>query len=424
MEEQTPQNNIWELYGVKQNPFSIQPLLVKGGILPLDSFTGRKKELDRLKKIFSSKGGSRVLVSGDVGVGKTTFVNFTRHYFNNKGYFTPFKEIAVQSEWDTTIFILNTLAAIYSTLNVSTKKPVEDETFKKLESYLEIGFAEADFSINIAGTGVGYGKKRVSPSNTSSFMLQNFFERIIGEIHQKTNNDVIIHYNNLELIEETTLRKSFDNLRDFFQTPNVHFVFVGNLSVGGIFQSIPRFSSTLTDTPITLENLKLDEVKDIIEKRFNGLKIDELDYIIPYYEDALRTLYNLYEGNIRDILNSLSTAVMEVTTEKPIILDEHLLSKTLKSVVQKRYMSQLTSRVVNVLMEAVKHPEITNRHLSKQTGVARSNISTYIGELQRHGCIYLRRKDGKDKYWRVDPKIRWLLLKDVAIQQRRLPDYR
>lgn len=33
--------NIWELYGVKENPFSTSPLLVKGGIIPLDSFVGR-----------------------------------------------------------------------------------------------------------------------------------------------------------------------------------------------------------------------------------------------------------------------------------------------------------------------------------------------------------------------------------------------
>ncbi|NOQ55355.1 MAG: hypothetical protein GQ477_00965 [Nanohaloarchaea archaeon] len=63
-------NNIWELYGVKENPFSTSPILVLGGSLPIDCFVGRTKNINRLGKLFASKGGSRTLVFGDVGVGK------------------------------------------------------------------------------------------------------------------------------------------------------------------------------------------------------------------------------------------------------------------------------------------------------------------------------------------------------------------
>ena len=48
--------------------------------------------------------------------------------------------------------------------------------------------------------------------------------------------------------------------------------------------------------------------------------------------------------------------------------------------------------------------------------IPRSNISTYIRDLEDAGCVYLRRKNGKDKFWKADPKIRWSLLKESPQQ--------
>ncbi|MBI4162545.1 MAG: hypothetical protein HY513_02585 [Candidatus Aenigmarchaeota archaeon] len=103
-------NNIWELYGVKQDPFTTSPILAKGGTLPIGCFVGRLENVNRLGRIIGSKGGSRTLVYGDIGVGKTTFVNVVRAHSIEKGFFTPFKEIAIQGEWTSDDFVLNTLA--------------------------------------------------------------------------------------------------------------------------------------------------------------------------------------------------------------------------------------------------------------------------------------------------------------------------
>lgn len=407
-------NNFWELYGVKENPFSTAPLLVKGGTLPIESFVGRDEQLNRLKKLFSSAGGSRILVYGDVGVGKTTIVNVARHHALNQGFFTPFKEIAVQEHWNTDLFILNSLASIHSTIKLLQQKPISDKTIKKIESLIELGIEEISAGISVAGVGGNYGKQLRDPIKVSTISLIDLFNETIKEILETTKKDIIIHYNNLELLPERSIRRIFDNLRDFFQTPHIHFVFVGNLTVHGVFQTIPRFSSILSDT-VLIENFSFDEIKKVIQIRLKYMRIsDDLNYIVPYREDALKALYELFEGNIRNVLNSLSTAVIEVTTEKPITLDENILSRTLRQVVEKRYLAGLQPRAKTVLLEAVKHKEVTNRHLSRQTSIARSNVSTYLKQLQDKGCIYLRRKDGKDKFWSVDPRIQWWTLKVKA----------
>lgn len=403
--------DIWELYGVRSNPFSIAPIYVKGGSIPLECFIGRQEQTKQLGKILGSRGGSRSLVFGEVGVGKTSFVNVVRAYAIKRGHFTPFKEIALQSEWTPNELVLNTLAAIFATLHLIKDKPISNETYSKLESLVALGYNDKNFSLDILGCGGSYGKDRKT-SSVTSFALITFFTQICEEIVEKTGHDIIIHYNNLELYSEKSIKKHFENLRDFFQIEGVHFIFVGNLTVKGYFQSMPRISSTFTDTPINIGTFTLEEINEIIVKRFEMMKIKGLDYVIPFTGDCLQRLYELWGGNIRYILNSLSTATQELTTEKAIIIDENLLAKTLKSVLEKRYYSKINERPRDVLMEIIRRDEITNKSLSKILDMDSSNVSHYMKDLENAGCVYIRRKNGKDKFWSADPLLKWDLLKE------------
>ncbi|MCK5044043.1 winged helix-turn-helix transcriptional regulator, partial [Candidatus Pacearchaeota archaeon] len=243
------------------------------------------------------------------------------------------------------------------------------------------------------------------------------FGDVIENINKKTKKETIIHYNNLELLPEKKIRYLFNNLRDFFQTKGVHFIFIGNLTAYSSMQSVPRFSSILTDTAFHLETLTYEEVKEIIKKRFDFLKINKkYNIIIPYTEDCLKVVYDLMEGNIRDILNTLSTAVFHATSESPILIDKNKLAKILKEILERRFLTPLTQRARDVLLEIVKHKEITNKALSDKLKIPRSNISTYITQLENAGCVYLRRKNGKDKFWKADPRINWSSLKSSPQQ--------
>lgn len=409
--------DIWELYGVKENPFSTSPILVIGGSIPIDSFVGRNEHIKRLSRIIASRGGSRTFIYGDIGIGKTSFVNVVRNSAFENGFFTHFKEITTQNKWEADELILNTLSAIYSTLKLLKEKPISDELYKKLESLFEIGRTSINTGISIGGLGGSYGSDQKATEKLTSFSLQDFFNEIIQDINTHTKKETIIHYNNLELVSEKKIRYLFDNLRDFFQTKGVHFIFIGNLTAYSILQSVPRFSSILSDTPFHIEILTYGEVEEIIKKRFEHLRISK-DYniIYPYTNDCLQVIYKLMEGNIRDILNSLSTAVFYATYESPILLDRNKLAKTLQEILEKRYLHFLTPKAKEVLAEVVKHNEVTNKALSDKLKIPRSNISTYIRDLENAGCVYLRRKNGKDKFWKADPKIKWLSLKQSPQQ--------
>ena len=61
--------------------------------------------------------------------------------------------------------------------------------------------------------------------------------------------------------------------------------------------------------------------------------------------------------------------------------------------------------------------------MQELTGIARSNVSTYLGNLEKAGCISLKRKDGKDKYWSVDAKIKWIRLEYGDEKQKQILDF-
>jgi hypothetical protein len=403
---------LWEMYGLKSNPFSTNPLLIRGGILPIDCFVGRKQEISTLELKFGS-GGSRVLVIGDVGVGKTSFVNFVRYKAMNYGYFSPIREIAVLNNWSTYDFILNTLFAIYTTIIGESKQNLLPKSLlDKIKGLVEIGqniFTGGGFSI--AGFGAQWSKDQKTAYPIPYMALLNLIENVVNEIYSKTGKEIILHYNNLENLEEQNLKTLFNDLRDFMQTPNINFIFVGNLTVNNIIQNITRVSTIFSDT-IKINELSLSEVKAIINIRLEKLKIPGMKLTKPFEDSALDILYKLYGGNIRSILNSLDAAITASANQLPFILKKDNLPSILYNVAETKFLGNITQKAKSILLEAVKYKEITNSELSRQTKTDKPNISKYIKELENAGCLFLRRKNGRDKYWSVNPNLKWLLLKD------------
>ncbi|MCL5106077.1 MAG: ArsR family transcriptional regulator [Candidatus Marsarchaeota archaeon] len=411
-------SSIWEMYGLKANPFSSDPLLVSGGILSMDCFTGRKKESDRMSMHFRSLGGSRLLVVGDVGVGKTSFVNFVRKSAIDKGgYFSPIGEIKIESNWTAADFILNTLSTIYYTLELRQQQKYVDkeilEELKKIARIISINKnIGGNVGVGIFSFGGSYGRETILNTNFNSTALIEFLKKTINEIQKSTKKDIILHYNNLENLKENKIKTLFNDLRDFLQIPNVQFVFVGNLVVSGIIRSIPRVSSIFSET-IQLETLSYEEVLEILRKRMNDLSISsKLKIITPFDDSAIKELYKLYEGNLRSILTSLESAVIASFKNVPFILDKNDLATILNKELKSTYLKHINETPLKVIHNMVLYKEITNKSIAENLKMSPSNISNYLHTLEENGCVVVRRKNGKDKFWSVEPKLKWLLLKE------------
>lgn len=127
--------NIWNLYGLKGNPFSTDPLSMYAGELPIEqSFLGRTEEVGKLKKIIYSNKTSRILVYGDIGIGKTSFVNYVKYEAVKDGYFTPLGELSLEYNWSPEDFMFNTISMVWSVIerNRELKARVDAELTRKL----------------------------------------------------------------------------------------------------------------------------------------------------------------------------------------------------------------------------------------------------------------------------------------------------
>ena len=205
--------------------------------------------------------------------------------------------------------------------------------------------------------------------------------KIVKEIHNKTGKDVILHYNNLENLKEMDIRRLFEDLRDFFQMPHTHFVFVGNLITNGIIQGSQRVSSIFSDS-IMINEMTFEEIEEVINKRLELLKIENLNLVKPFDKSALDKLYNLYGGNIRNILNSLKEAILASVINNPIILTDEDIARTLRQLVEERHFKILVEKERQILRYMANKEEITNKSLATGTNTAQSNVSKYLKHLQ------------------------------------------
>jgi len=407
--------SIWEIYGLQSDPFTISPILVKGGLISQKSFMGREDEIKRLEKIFRSTGGSRTIVCGMQGVGKTTLVNMARLKAIENNFFSPFQEIKVDVDWEVNDFIVNSIAAIYSSL-IKMKQQTKEitELIEKLKPIFETyEQRDSNYSVSTPVGGVGFGNTTtINQAKLNSTWLTETFQTIINSIKKLGFREIILHYNNLDTFdeEEEKMKKLFNRIRDIIQIPNVHFIFVGSPTTSSIISSIPRVINTFTDTPITLEPLSLINVKKIIKTRIEHLAIEDMRYFDPTAEEAIELLYSLHNGNIRAILNSLSTAIREVTEEKPVILTKDMASNILYKIAKKRFADKITTTMQSVLMEMLKQKESTNKILAVKLKKQPQNISKYLGVLKENQCIILIRADGREKFYAIAEWIKWLLL--------------
>lgn len=414
-------SDIWALYGLNSNPFITDPILLKGGLLKMDWFVGREKEQKELFKRLDSRTGSRTLVIGDIGVGKTSFVNYVRYNAidnpkSRKQYFTHIKEISVEDDWTYMQFMVDTIYSLYSSIRNSEdgKSMISDALYKKLESIGEINIVSSmGFGVNILGSGIDYNSGRSNPQVLSYGVLSDLINDVADEVYKNTKREIVLHYNNLDNVQRSnpeTIEKLFKNLRDLFQITHIHFVFVANMAVANIIEGLPKMSSIFSE-PILINEMTYEEVQQIIDIRLQNLRLNDVEYIKPFDNGTLKLLFDLYKGNIRFILNSLETAVEAVTQNKPVVLGESDCSRILSNIIETKYLKDITKpRAREVLYKIAEKEEITNRGLAFALNMPRSQISIYTGDLKDKGCIYEKRRDGKDKFWSAKSDFKWLLL--------------
>ncbi len=401
-------NLTWRKYGLEDNPYFHAPLTIEGGSIPITSFVGRDKEKAKIKKIIALGSDVRCLVLGDPGVGKTSLVNFVRDQASKEGFFTPIKEIELNRLMSGNEFIILTISSIYEEIK-RRGMDLGTDWKNKLEALYELT-QYGELSHDIANI-----------TQLNRYKLMDLFKNLVNTIVHPRFKAIILHFDNLDNIDDTIgLADLIGDIRDFLLTKNVIFIFVGDKALQQIVNFKIRVGQIFLTTPIEVPPLLLTDINKVMKERIEKLSIPTLSIVSPHTEEAVEVLFRLHQGNLREILNSLTSCVRSLpASNTPIIITEDILKDVLFNKVNELYVSKLTPVEKDILLKMISAPYITPTELAKETGKSIQNISSkYIPYFINLGAVRLKNVDGRNKFYEITPQIKWWKLQRTVREKQ------
>ena len=416
--------NLWERYGFTDNPYDTKALsLSKAAPLSVEEAYIPRAEsattADLLTNFLRNPGGGRIVVEGDPGVGKTTFVNYHRQRWGKAAkhkLISPALELEMQANWQERDLLINLLASLSSRLRLE----MNEKSFQKKKLLREItalvgvhiedsgGF---NATLNILGTGGGLGRTQASAVKVGEItndLLRQYLRHLITLVKQQGFTGVIYHLDNFDKLgvrEPDQLKAFFESARDVLQEPGVYFIFVGNT---GMFQKVivplPRVRSIFFNTSVHLEPLSLLEVKAVMERRYQLLVAPGKQWISPVADEVVESLYMTFSGRIRYVMNAITSLISHLPDSyaQPIALAE---AKTmLQGIAHSEIRRLLKGAEEAVFLRAAELGRFTNSELGTRVGKSKQLIQKYLKNWLSLNLVSQTEKVGRNQFYEVEPR--------------------
>jgi len=416
--------NLWERYGFTDNPYDTKALsLSKAAPLSVhEAYISRAESAtsaDLLTNFLRNPGGGRIVVEGDPGVGKTTFVNYHRQLWEKAAknkLISPALELEMQANWQERDLLINLLASLSSRLRLE----MNEKTFRKNKLLREItalvgvhiedsgGF---NATLNILGTGGGLGRTQASAikiGEITNDLLRQYLQRLISFVKQQGFAGVIYHLDNFDKLgvrEPDQLMAFFESARDVLQEPGVYFIFVGNT---GMFQKVivplPRVRSIFFDTPVHLEPLSLKEVKSVMERRCQLLVAPGKQWINPVADDVVESLYVSFSGKIRYVMNAITSLISHLPDSYAQTLALAEAKAMLQGIAYSEIRRLLHGAEEAVFLTAAELGRFTNSELGARAGKTKQLMQKYLKNWLNLNLVSHAEKVGRNQFYEVEPR--------------------
>ncbi len=407
-EETSPEDahSVWPKYGLRESPFTTGPTTLLSSLPIGKVFSGRTEETTKLLRIICSSNNTRTFISGNFGVGKTTFSNYIRWKLcierqSKAHHVTTSTEIKAQSAWGSKEFLLATLSAVYTSSLIFRwdQHGLKLPALARIGDYVAIGTQKA-VQGSIAGTGVGVSSTKSVPGAISPEIYEELLRALSQELLAQ-GKQLILPYDNLENIDSMHLADFFRMIRDYLQIEGIHFIFMGPPSCLGALETYPQAHSTFSQ-PIVLGPLNSYHVLEILKKRCNSLTIPEGTYLSPYEETTVTWLYETL-NNIRFAFKVLEDTMLSTEQQAPCKITMHEI-KAVQEKEKQAIFSTLTqheTKIITILLDVTG--KITMTDLAQRTGILPTNLRHPIKDLLDKGLITITTsdKDRRKKYVRI-----------------------
>lgn len=425
MDEELTQN-LWERFGFRDNPFDTRALSLttESCLSVANAFVGhdkRSSESSLMTNFLKNPTGGNIVVEGEVGVGKTTFVNYHKYVWEKKAktkLLTPASEISVQGGWGAHEFLISILGSLAGRLALEMKRrDIErDRLLNEVNALTGVLIKEwknYGSGVSVLGLGANYSLSKsliLKVGEITIETLQEYLRKLLKRVHNKGYAGVIFHIDNLELVrrrDPSHLSTFFDEVRDILQEPNIHFIFVG---YAGMFQEViapvERVEGIFVQ-PIHLPALDLPLVHSAIKRRYELLSINRNRWIPPVEDSLIDFLWELFSGKIRSIMKAITTIFIYIPESVAYTLPTEDAKKILKelTIQNLKNKEKITDTELIVLECAAKQRRFTNSSLVEATKKSKQNVAKYINRLLGLSLIYQAGKQGRNVYYEIAPSL-------------------
>ena len=422
--------NLWERYGFAGNPFDTSPLPINygQGLSVVNAYvprTGLAAPGDLMRNFLRNPGGGRIVVEGEPGVGKTTFVNYHRYEWElhaKRGLLSPVSPISVEKSWSGKDFVLALLNSLASRIRLD-KRPAavaKDELLQEVAAITGVRREkDGGFGLNVSAPalgGLGLSRSRkesLKATEISLLHLREYLTRLVAKARDELGfGGVIFHLENMELLRQKdgrALREFFEDIRDSIQEPHVYFVFVG---YRGMFQQVivpaPRVRSIFFDLPLDLEPLSREQVHAIILRRYELLAAPGKNWIKPIEDAVIGHFYEAFAGRIRYVMNAVTSLISHLPDSYAGTLTLAQAAEILKAIQQSEIKARLTTAEIEVFQAAIRLRRFTPTALAQATGKSKQLIQKHLSKLQELGFVYPAEKSGRSQFYEREPRFSFL----------------
>lgn len=426
----------WQQFGLQKDPYDTSAL-VEGGDLPIEkAFVGREQERSVLNSLFESGDRLCLAICGQVGVGKTSLVNFHKFIWKNekpKLLFSFRREIEASKELlNKRSFLIEVIGSVLREIKLTQPDLLKNDLLAKLNVIVDIS-QSIDISVGASGWGfgvdVGKGRGVTQPIQLSTATLEGYFVELVEfikthEINGKRYSGLIIHVNNFDVVladkhNKKNVLEFFNEIRDILQTRDVYSLFLGPLNLfSDIIASQQRVKGIFYQTPLKVVPLSKTEIAKAFEERMEILQSEDVKkYIKPIEDDVIFRLYDLYNGDIRSIMSSIRDILgqnSDKLSKTTLTVNEAMLllgKERWERIERVMKLTEEQKKILKYLATADKY--ISQKDVAMMFGIARPNVSGYYFKpLKENNIIAEKEKIGQTPYFGLTQDyvpLKWLL---------------
>ncbi len=433
----------WTPYGLRDDPYfqqALEPVLDPKAGRPATLHVGRAENLREIASQIVGNSSSRAIIQGAAGVGKTSLVSRIKATLTTHGVLSHTDPVRVQGRMSARDFlgeVLRVLLLIRATdlsqqpATSARKAWIGGKPGEKSEAAASRGWktskAEEAFWVRVSriiegedslaggltvGTvGAQHERIRIQGELPNLSLFRELQQALMYLSHDGARR-ILIHVNNMERLSVESIasaRVMMGDLRDAFLFMHGHWLFVGATGIEHTVFGEDAVESIMT-LSVTLAPLSPDEVVDLLQRRYKHLQ-QGIHLTPPVSDEAARTLYARYQGQLRGFLKLLSRAVQRravlgavrplSTTDVVRLLADEYWARSMQGATLNQVTATNLEHLRTLLAAKPFDTEFRATDIAKSAELTPAAASHIIEQLSRHGVIGLVRTKGRSKYYRI-----------------------